>query len=179
MLTGREQWSWGETLLLSSNIWKVPTARAGLVSSHWWQVTGWGEMTSSCTRGGLDWISGKTSLLRGLLSTGIGSPGRWLSHHPWMCLKTIWMWCSGTRFSRGLLVRGVWFGHGWTWWSLRSFPTWANLWFYDYTTLELNYHCRACAILLKHFVFVAILLMLYFFFFLILEWGYFICRDGI
>ena len=19
---------------------------------------------------------------------------RWLSHHPWMCLKTIWMWCS-------------------------------------------------------------------------------------
>ena len=20
----------------------------------------------------------------------------WLSHHPWMCLKTIWMWCSGT-----------------------------------------------------------------------------------
>jgi len=23
-----------------------------------------------------------------LLSTGIGSPGRWLSHHPWVCLKT-------------------------------------------------------------------------------------------
>ena len=23
-------------------------------------------------------------------------PGRWLSHHPWMCLKTVWMWCSGT-----------------------------------------------------------------------------------
>ena len=19
-----------------------------------------------------------------------------LSHHPWMCLETIWMWCSGT-----------------------------------------------------------------------------------
>ena len=30
------------------------------------------------------------------LRTGIGSPGRWLSHHPWMCLKTVWMWCSGT-----------------------------------------------------------------------------------
>ena len=30
------------------------------------------------------------------------SPGRWLSHHPWMCSKTIWMWCSGTRCSGGL-----------------------------------------------------------------------------
>ena len=79
------------------------TVRAGLVSSHWWQVTWWEEMTSSWSRGGLGWISGKTSLLKGLLSTGIGSPGRWLSHHPWMCLKTIWMWCSGIRFSGGLL----------------------------------------------------------------------------
>ena len=35
----------------------------------------------------------KTSLQKGLLSTGIGSPGRWLSHHPWMCLRAIWMWC--------------------------------------------------------------------------------------
>jgi len=55
-----------------------------------------GEMALSCTRGGLGWISGKTSLQKGLLSTGMGSPWRWLSHHPWMCLKTIWMWCSGT-----------------------------------------------------------------------------------
>ena len=23
-------------------------------------------------------------------------PGRWLSHHPQMSLKTIWTWCSGT-----------------------------------------------------------------------------------
>ena len=59
-------------------------------------VTGEGEMASSCTRVSLGWISGKFSLQKGLLSTGIGSPGRWLSHHPWMCLKTIWMWCSGT-----------------------------------------------------------------------------------
>lgn len=21
-------------------------------------------------------------------------PGRWLIHHPWMCLRAIWMWCS-------------------------------------------------------------------------------------
>ena len=25
-----------------------------------------------------------------------GLPGRCLSHHPWMCLKTVWMWFSGT-----------------------------------------------------------------------------------
>jgi len=50
----------------------------------------------SYTRVSLGWISGRTSLQKGLLSPGIGSPGRWLSHHPWMCLKTVWMWCSGT-----------------------------------------------------------------------------------
>ena len=38
-------------------------------------VTGRGEMTSSCTRASLGWISGKTSLLKGLLSTGIGFQG--------------------------------------------------------------------------------------------------------
>jgi len=70
-------------------------------------LTGWGEMPSSHTREGLGWISGNTSLEKGWLSTGIGSPGRWLSHHPWMCLKTIWMRCSGTWFSGGLLVRVV------------------------------------------------------------------------
>ena len=39
-------------------------------------VTGRGEMASSCARGGLGWISGKAYLQKGLLSTGIGSPGR-------------------------------------------------------------------------------------------------------
>ena len=47
-------------------------------------VTGRGEMASSCTRVSSGWISGNTSLQKGLLSTGMGSPGRWLSHHPWM-----------------------------------------------------------------------------------------------
>jgi len=88
-------------------------------------------MASSCTRGDLGWILWKTSLQKGLLSTGIGTPGMWLSHHPWTCLKTVWMWCSETRLSGGLLVREVWLGCSWTWWSLRSFPTWAILWFYD------------------------------------------------
>ena len=40
-------------------------------------------------------------LQKELLSTGIGCPGRWLSHHPWMCLKTVWMWCSGTWLVEG------------------------------------------------------------------------------
>ena len=74
--------------------------------SHWWQVTGWGEMASSCARASLGWTSEKTCLQKRWLSTGIGSPGRWLSHHPWMCLKTVYMWCSGTWFSRGLLELG-------------------------------------------------------------------------
>ena len=58
-------------------------------------VIGQGEMASNCTRVSLGWISRKTLVQKGLLSTGIGSPGRWLSHHPWTCLKTVWMWCSG------------------------------------------------------------------------------------
>jgi len=37
-------------------------------------------MALSCARVSLGWISGNTSLQKGLLSTGIGSPGRWLSH---------------------------------------------------------------------------------------------------
>ena len=45
-------------------------------------VTGRGEMASSCVREGLGWVSQKTSLQEGLLSTGIGSPGKWLSDHP-------------------------------------------------------------------------------------------------
>ena len=53
-------------------------SRAGLFSL----VTVPGEMTSSCARGGLGWISGRTSLQKGLLSTGMGSLGGWLSHHP-------------------------------------------------------------------------------------------------
>ena len=45
-------------------------------------VTGQGEMASSCASVSLGWITGNTSLQEGLLSTGMVSPGRWLSHHP-------------------------------------------------------------------------------------------------
>jgi len=41
---------------------------------------------------------------------------------------------TGTWFSRGLLVRVAWLSCGWTRWSLRSFPTWAILWFQQINT---------------------------------------------
>ena len=63
-------------------------SRVGLFSL----VTGQGEMALSCARVSLGWILGNTYLQTGLLSSGIGFPGRWLIHHPWMLLKTIWMW---------------------------------------------------------------------------------------
>jgi len=89
-------------------------------------------MASSCAKVSLGWTLGNTSWQKGWLNAGIGSPGRWLSHRPWMCLRAIWMWCSEVWFSRGFVrVRVLWLGCGWTWWSLMSFPTWAILWFYD------------------------------------------------
>ena len=49
------------------------------------------EMASSCSRGGLDWMLGKISSPKGLLSIGTGCPGKWLSHHPWRYLKNVWI----------------------------------------------------------------------------------------
>ncbi|KAK4829242.1 hypothetical protein QYF61_002507 [Mycteria americana] len=40
-------------------------------------------MASGCAKGGLNWLSGKISSLKGLSSIGTGCPGKWLSHHPW------------------------------------------------------------------------------------------------
>jgi len=37
------------------------------------------NMSQQCAQV-LGWVSGKTCLQKGLLSPGIGSPGRWLSH---------------------------------------------------------------------------------------------------
>ena len=37
---------------------------------------------------GLGWMLVNTSLQKGWLNTGIGSPGRWLSHHSWMRFKS-------------------------------------------------------------------------------------------
>ena len=51
----------------------------GLFSQE--QAMGWEETASSCARGGLDWILGKISSLKGLSSIGTGCPGKTLSHH--------------------------------------------------------------------------------------------------
>jgi len=92
-----------ETVLKCSE--KHGVNHAGVCAlSHWWQDEGkWPQVAPGVSLG---WISGKTALLKGWLSTGRGSPGRWVGHHPWMYLKTVWMWCSGTWFSRGLLELG-------------------------------------------------------------------------
>ena len=57
-------------------------------------------MASSCTRGGLGWISGKISLLKEWPGIGPGCPGQWGSPHPWRGPKTVWMWHFRTWFSR-------------------------------------------------------------------------------
>jgi len=44
-------------------------------------VIGREEMASRCARGGLDWILGKISLLKGWSGLGTGCPSRWWSNH--------------------------------------------------------------------------------------------------
>ena len=57
-------------------------------------------MASSCVRGGLDWLSGKISLLKEWSDMGTGSPGRWLSPRPWSCSKTTSVVALQVWFSR-------------------------------------------------------------------------------
>jgi len=47
------------------------------------------ERNSSCVRGGLDWISGKMSLLKEWSGIRTGCPGKGWSHHPWRCSKNV------------------------------------------------------------------------------------------
>ena len=61
----------------------------GSVSSPMLQVIRQEEMVSSCSRGGLGWILGNISSLKGLSSAGTGCAGKWLSHHPWRYLKDV------------------------------------------------------------------------------------------
>jgi len=46
-------------------------------------------MASSCIRGDLDWILGKISLLKEWSGIGTGFPGKWWSHCPWRCSKSV------------------------------------------------------------------------------------------
>jgi len=92
-----------------------------------WLVIGLEGMASSCTREDSGWTLGNTTSLKGWSGTGMGCPGRWWSHRPWWCSKSVWMLCWGIWFSEN----HWWRENGWTVWSCGSFPTLAILWFYD------------------------------------------------
>ena len=47
------------------------------------------ETALNCNRGDLDWTLGKNFSQKEWSDSGIGCPGRWWSHHPWMCLRVI------------------------------------------------------------------------------------------
>ena len=91
------------TLLLSTGTLKEAVARWGLVYSPTCLVTGRGGMGYSCARGGLGWILGGTSLLKGLLGIGMGCPGKWLSYHSWRSLRDVQMLNLVIWFSGGLV----------------------------------------------------------------------------
>lgn len=45
------------------------------------------------------WLSGRISSLKGLLSIGMGCPGKWWCCHPWKCLRNDWTCHLVLRFS--------------------------------------------------------------------------------
>lgn len=76
--------------------------------ARWEDVIGCEETASICTRGGLDWISGRVSSQKGWLGIGMGCPGKWWGCHPFRYLRDVWMQLVGTRFSSQLVVLGGW-----------------------------------------------------------------------
>jgi len=68
---------WGVTSLLSTASWGGDMEREVLSSSSWYPVTGCVGMVQSCTRGGLDWVSGRISLPRGWSDSGTGFLESW------------------------------------------------------------------------------------------------------
>ena len=101
-------------------------------------------MASSCTGGSSGWICGKIYSLKEWWGTGVpgevvgvtgmGCPGSWWPHCPWMCSRTVQMWHWGMWF-------GVVTGMGW-WLNLMIlvvFPI-----FYDSMTLWNGILLRTC-----------------------------------
>jgi len=71
------------------------------------------------------WILGTISSHRVVLQWH-SCPGRWCSHCPWRCSRTVWMWHWGM-WSVGMVGAGCWTG-----WSERSFSTLMSLRFYAF-----------------------------------------------
>jgi len=60
------------------------------------------------------------------------------------CYSAKWV----NRYAHGQqIVRVAWLGHGWTWWSLRSFSTWVILLFYDSVSVQ---RCERCKLVPKN-----------------------------
>ena len=76
-------------LMALYNYLKGVVVRWVLVSSPRPLATEQEETASSCIRGGLDWLLGKTSLLKEWSGIGTGCPERWWSQHPWRYLKDV------------------------------------------------------------------------------------------
>ena len=110
----------GELTALTT-AWNEVVVRWGSASSP---VIGLEKIAPSCTRGDSSWILGKISPLKQWSGTGMGCPGRWLSHCPWGVQK-IFRCCAK---ECGLVEKYWWKVDSWTRWSWRSFPTLAILW---------------------------------------------------
>jgi len=94
-------------------------------------MAGQGEMVFSWRREDLGWISGGSSLLWEWWGAGTGCPERLWMPHPWRCSRPGWMgpWTAWSSIKCGGWWPCLWRGIG-AWWSLRSLPTQAILWFY-------------------------------------------------
>mgnify|MGYP001856499587 CR=1 FL=1 len=74
-----------------------------------WACEKWEVMALSSTWGYSGWILGKISSQNEWWGSGTGCPGRWWSHHPWRCSRTVWMWHWGT-WLVGMVGMGWWLG---------------------------------------------------------------------
>ena len=76
--------------------------------------------------GGLDWMSGGNSSLRGWWGTGTGCPEKVWMLHPWRCSGPGLVGTGQLGVAGGSPAHGRGVGAGW---SLKSLPTQAILWF--------------------------------------------------
>ena len=86
----------GETLLLPTTAWKKFVARLGSASATRKLVRDDGL---KLCQGRFGLILGNTFSLKGWCGSGTGCTGRWWSHCPWRCSRTVEMWHWGTWIS--------------------------------------------------------------------------------